>query len=154
MDIAKSGIKIIEEGVVLLTDQNQKNFFEGIIKSLELAEKEIEGDEEKAARFTDAAIKYANQIAFILFRNNAITDSIAAELRELPTPEETAEKVRAFNEARQNRINEVNKLHQAIFEEEKALDVFTGIIAGLSKEEAEKRMKEHEEKIREASKNQ
>ena len=69
-------------------------------------------------------------------------------------PEQTAAKVNKFNDARQKRVDEINKQHQEIFEEQKALDVFTGIIAGLSKEEAKKRMAEHEAKIREAAKNQ
>jgi len=151
METAEAGIKLISEGVVLLTDEKQKEFFEGILKSLEIAKVEAD-NEEKTARFVDASIKYANQISFILFRAGALTDEMTAELRALPTPEETAVKVKEFNDARQARIDEVNKQHQAIFEEEKALDVFTGIIAGLSKEEAEKRMAEHEAKIREASK--
>lgn len=151
METAEAGIKLISEGVVLLTDEKQKEFFEGILKSLEIAKVEAD-NEEKTARFVDASIKYANQISFILFRAGALTDEMTAELRALPTPEETAVKVKEFNDARQARIDEVNKQHQAIFEEEKALDVFTGIIAGLSKEDAEKRMAEHEAKIREASK--
>lgn len=151
METADAGIKLISEGVALLTDEKQKEFFEGILKSLEIAKVEAD-NEEKLARFADASIKYANQISFILFRAGALTDEMTAELRALPTPEETAVKVKEFNDARQARIDEVNKQHQAIFEEEKALDVFTGIIAGLSKEDAEKRMAEHEAKIREASK--
>lgn len=153
METAEAGIKLINEGLTLLKDEKQKEFFSGIAKSLEIAKAEA-NDDEKKARLIDASIKYANQISFILFRQNSISDEMAAELRELPTPEDTAAKVQEFNAARQARIDEVNKQHQAIFEEEKALDVFTGIIAGLSKEDAEKRMAEHEAKIREASKNQ
>lgn len=153
METAEAGIKLINEGIDLLKDEKQKEFFSGIVKSLEVAKVEA-NDDEKKARLIDASVKYANQISFILFRQNSISDEMAASLRELPTPEDTAAKVQEFNAARQARIDEVNKQHQAIFEEEKALDVFTGIIAGLSKEEAEKRMAEHEAKIREASKNQ
>ena len=153
METAEAGIKIINDGVALLTDERQKEFFSGIIESLKIAKGEADNDE-KAARYIDASVKYANQISFILFRQNAITDAMAAALRELPTPEETAAKVQEFNDARQKRVDEINKQHQEIFEEQKALDVFTGIIAGLSKEDAQKRMAEHEAKIREAAKNQ
>lgn len=151
METAEAAIKLISEGVALLTDEKQKEFFEGILKSLEVAKTEA-GNEEKEARFIDASVKYANQISFILFRKGALSDEMEAALRELPTPEDTAAKVAEFNNARQARIDEINKQHQAIFDEEKDLDVFTGIIAGLSKEDAEKRMAEHEAKIREASK--
>lgn len=152
METAEAAIKLISTGATLLTDEKQREFFEGIIKSLEVAKTEA-NNEEKEARYIDASVKYANQISFILFRNGALSDEMEAELRELPTPEDTAVKVAEFNNARQARIDEINKQHQAIFDEEKDLDVFTGIIAGLSKEDAEKRMAEHEAKIREASKN-
>ena len=152
METAEAAIKLISTGATLLTDEKQKEFFEGILKSLEVAKAEA-NNEEKEARYIDASVKYANQISFILFRKGALSDEMEAELRELPTPEDTAAKVAEFNSARQARIDEINKQHQAIFDEEKDLDVFTGIIAGLSKEDAEKRMAEHEAKIREASKN-
>lgn len=150
MEAAESGIELIKGGIDLLKDEKQKNFFEGIIKSLEIAKAEINNDE-KAARFIDASVKYANQISFILFRQNTITDAMTTELRGLPTPEETAASVQEFNDARQKRIDRVNEMHKEIFNEQKDLDVFTGIIAGLTKEDAERRMAEHEAKIREAA---
>lgn len=151
METAEAAIKLISEGAVLLTDEKQKEFFEKILNSLKKAKVEA-NNEEKEARYIDASVKYANQISFILFRNGTLSDELEAALRELPTPEDTAAKVAEFNNARQARIDEINKQHQAIFDEEKDLDVFTGIIAGLSKGDAEKRMAEHEAKIREASK--
>lgn len=146
METAEAAIKIITEKLEKLTDEKQIAFFDGILKSLELAKTEID-NEEKEARFIDAAVKYANQISFIVYRKEA------EDLKGLPTPEETAARVQEFNDARQKRIDEINEKHKVIFDEQKGLDVFTGIIAGLSKEEAEKRMAEHEAKIREASKN-
>lgn len=150
MEAAESGIELIKSGIDLLKDEKQKNFFEGILKSLEIAKAEINNDEKKA-RFIDASVKYANQISFILFRQNTITDAMTAALRGLPTPEETAASVQEFNDARQKRIDSVNEMHKEIFNEQKDLDVFTGIIAGLTKEDAERRMAEHEAKIREAA---
>lgn len=147
MEAAEAAIKLIEEKLKELTDKKQIEFFEGILKSLELAKTEIK-NEETEARFIDASVKYANQISFIVYRKTA------PEFKDIPTPEETAAKVQEFNNERQKRVDEVNAKHQEIFEEQKALDVFTGIIAGLTKEEAQKRMAEHEAKIREASKNQ
>lgn len=150
MEAAESGIELIKGGIDLLKDEKQKNFFEGILKSLEIAKAEINNDEKKA-RFIDASVKYANQISFILFRQNTITEAMTTVLRGLPTPEETAASVQEFNDARQKRIDRVNKIHKEIFDEQKDLDVFTGIIAGLTKEDAERRMAEHEAKIREAA---
>lgn len=150
MEAAESGIELIKSGIDLLKDEKQKKFFEGIVKSLEVAKAEINNDE-KAARFIDASVKYANQISFILFRQNTITDAMTTALRGLPTPEETAASVQEFNDARQKRIDSVNEMHKEIFNEQKDLDVFTGIIAGLTKEDAERRMAEHEAKIREAA---
>ena len=150
MEAAESGIELIKSGIDLLKDEKQKKFFEDNIKSIEVAKAEINNDE-KAARFIDASVKYANQISFILFRQNAITDAMTTTLRGLPTPEDTAASVQEFNDARQKRIDSINEMHKEIFDEQKDLDVFTGIIAGLTKEDAERRMAEHEAKIREAA---
>ena len=152
MEVADKGIALIKEIAEKLSDQNQKEFFDKTAEALTVA-KEYATTEEKEARLLDAVIKYANQSAFILFRQNEMTDEIAAKLRELPTPEDTSAQVKTFNDARQEKIDAVNEQHREIYEEEKDLDIFTGIIAGMTKEQAEKRMAEHEAQIREASAN-
>ena len=104
----------------------------------------INEDEEKLARLCDAAVKYANQVMFILYRSDKLTDELTAAFRALPSAEETGESVRKIDEERQKRIDEINTMHEQIVNEQKDLDIFTAVIAGMSKEEAEAKMAEYE----------
>lgn len=153
IDVSAQSIELIASLLDLFEDEKQRTYFEGVIKSLREA-KENADNEEKFARLDDAAIKFANQAAFIIFRANKLTEEANEKLRELPTPEASSELVRKFEQARQERVDAINEQHLAIINEQKELDVFTGIIAGMSKEEAEDRMKQHEDQIREAAKAQ
>lgn len=143
---------IIAEGKELLKDEKQKTYFDGVIESLNAAEEMVDNDE-KNARLEDASIKFVNQLCFILFREELITDDLTARLRELPSPEETAEAVRKFDTERDARIEELNKKHEEIIDEQKGLDLFTAVIAGYSKEEAARKMAEHDAQIQQASRN-
>lgn len=135
-----------------LADDDQKKYFDNVVTSLETASTMVDGQEEKAARMEDAAVKFVNQLAFILFRNGTITEEEAAAFRELPAPEETSKKVKAFEEAHQAKIDEINEMQKAVMEERKGLDLFLAIISGMTKEEAEKRMAQYEKQVAEAIK--
>ena len=105
-------------------------------------------NKEKATRMQDAAVKFANQLCFILFREDTITGELTDLLRCLPTPESTTELVKEFTDEREARIKALNDAHAVIMDEQKDLDIFLGVIAGMSPEEAERRMKEHDDKIK------
>ena len=119
METAEAAIKLISTGATLLTDEKQKEFFEGILKSLEVAKTEA-NNEEKEARYIDASVKYANQISFILFRKGALSDEMEAELRELPTPEDTAAKVaehvstRSINSTRRSSMKRKTSMYSPV----------------------------------------
>lgn len=135
-----------------LTDADQKKYFDNVADSLTTAKDMIGDSEEKEARIEDAAIKFVNQLAFILFRNGTITEEETETFRTLPAPEETSKVVRKFEEAHQAKIDEINEKQQAIMDERKELDLFLAIISGMSKEEAEKRIAQYEAQIAEATK--
>ena len=63
-----AAVELIKKAVELLEDENQKTYFTKVTKSVENASSLVDGDEEKAARLEDAAVKFANQIMFILYR--------------------------------------------------------------------------------------
>lgn len=160
MDVVKpiyaEALEVIDKATPLLSDDKQKDYFNGVAKSIRTASGMVPGfedeNDEKRVRLCDAAVKYANQLMFILFRENKIDDELGAQFRALSTPEYTGQLVREFEEAREKRIEEVNKMHQAIVDEQKDLDIFTAVIAGMSKKEAEKKMAEYEAQVKEAAK--
>lgn len=142
-----AAVELIKKAVELLEDEDQKAYFTKVTKSVENASSLVEGDEEKAARLEDAAVKFANQIMFILYRADKLTDELTAEFRALPSAEFTGDQVKLHESERQARIDEINEAHQEIIDEQKELDIFTAVIGGMSKEEAEKKMAEYEAQV-------
>ena len=146
-DIIKQALDILEKGYVLLGKDDQKNYFEKTIASIKNASELVGDNKEKEVYLVDASVKYANQLCFILFRDNTLPDSLAEEYRKLPTPEETSENVKEFTDARDARFEELKKQHQVATEEQKDLDIFLGVIAGMSPEEAARKMAEHDAQL-------
>lgn len=138
----------IKNAVGLLDDEKQKEYFTNVSTSIESATKMVGDNEEKLARLCDAGVKYANQIAFILFRANKLDGELLAEFRTLATPEHTGESVRKFEEVRQAKIDSITKQQEEVLAEQKELDIFTAVIAGMTAEEAERRMNEQAEQLR------
>lgn len=138
----------IKNAVGLLGDEKQKDYFTKVSASIEAAAGMVADSEEKLARLCDAGIKYANQLAFILFRANKLEGELLAEFRLLPTPEYTGDLVRKFDDVRQAKIDSITAQQKEVLEEQKALDIFTAVIAGMSAEEAERRMEEQAEQLR------
>lgn len=138
----------IKNAVGLLDDEKQKEYFTNVSASIESATKMVGDNEEKLARLCDAGVKYANQIAFILFRADKLDGELLAEFRTLATPEHTGESVRKFEEVRQAKIDSITKQQEEVLAEQKELDIFTAVIAGMTAEEAERRMNEQAEQLR------
>jgi len=135
-----------------LTDEDQKKYFEKVLSSLNVAAGMVGDDEEKQVRIVDAAVKYVNQLAFILFRNGSISEEETAEFRELPAPEETSKKVREFEDAHQAKIDAINEQQKAVMDERKDLDLFLAVISGMSEEEAKAKMAQYEAQIAQMNK--
>ena len=149
--IYEDALAVIEKATPLLSDEKQKEYFTKTAGSIRVASGLVNGSDEKLTRLCDAAVRYANQVLFILFREDKITDELGTMFRRLVTPEFTGEQVREFEKARDERIEEINNMHQTIVDEQKDLDIFTAVIAGMSKEEAEKKMAEYEAQVKEAA---
>lgn len=146
-EVVAKAMEILEKGTPLLKDEDQSAYFTGTLQSLKNAD-ELVDNKEKAVRMQDASVKFANQLCFILFREDVITKELTDLLRCLPTPETTTELVKQYNDDRDARIKALNDAHSAIVDEQKNLDIFLGVIAGMTPEEAAKRMKEHDDQVK------
>lgn len=146
-EVIAKAMELINQGTPLLKDETQKEYFVKTLQSLKDVQ-ELVDNAEKEARMKDAAVKFANQICFILFREGTITAELTDTLRCLPTPEMTSAEVQVFTDERDARIKALNEAHSVIVDEQKNLDIFLSVIAGYSKEEAIKKMKEHDEQVK------
>lgn len=140
-------IDFIKANLEAVAEENNKIYFQGCIDSYANA-KEIADTEEKETYLYDAATKWANQMAFLLFRHAGLSEEAAKEFREFEAPEETTKAVGAFRDKREERINEVKALQEQIMSEDKELDILKGVIAGMGVEEARQKLAEYEEQTK------
>lgn len=122
-------------------DKQNIQFFKQTLSSLEAAEailndKNTKHVEEKEARVIDAATKWANQLVFILFRNNLMTPELDSKYRLFEPFETTAETAKKFYDEREQQKQEYIDGMNKLAEIDQDIDVFMAVLAGKSKKEA------------------
>lgn len=140
-------IDFIKANLEAIAEENNKIYFQGCVDSYANA-KELANTEEKETYLYDAATKWANQMAFLLFRHEGLSEEAVKEFRSFEAPEETTKAVGVFREARENKISEVKALQEQIMAEDKELDILKGVIAGMGVEEAKQKLAEYEEQLK------
>ena len=150
MDTIKAANKVIREGIALLPDEAKADFkaqASGIFidEAIANATAMVNEDAEKEALLTAYAVQEANRVASTLWRESLITDELEKEYRALPSMKEASDKYNEFTSARQKRMDEVIALHKEITDEEKAFDIFKGVINGMSAKDAEKKYNEYKQ---------
>jgi len=159
MDNIKLANKIIKDGLALLPDEAKtawkapaSDVFvnEAIDAALNSLDSEVVCTEtfplhsEKESMLEAFSVQEANRMASTLWRLELLTDDIEKEYRKLPAMEELADAYNLFVTARKARMDKVMEQHREIAEEEKALDIFKGIINGIPADESEKRYEEYQ----------
>lgn len=144
MDTIKTANKIIKDGIALLPDDAKGEFRaqaseifinEAIANALGAVNK----NEEKIALLTAYAVQEANRVVTTLWRLQLLPEDMEKTYRELPVMKEVADAYNEFTSARKERMDKIMADHKVLAEEEKELDIFKGIINGISAKEAEKK---------------
>ena len=117
-------------------------YFSRFLGSVDNA-KELADTEEKKLMLKDTAVKVANQLSFILFRENLLSEELEKEYRELPSPEATEAELKQENEIRKQSYEELQSQITEAQNKQKEVDVFMQVMGGLSKEEAEAKYEEY-----------
>lgn len=147
MDTIKAANKIIKEGIALLPDDAKADFkaqasdifVDGAINNAMGA---VNENEEKIALLSAYAVQEANRVVTTLWRLLLLPDTMEAAYRALPTMKEMADAYNEYTNDRKARMDKVMAEHKVIAEEEKDLDIFKGIVNGISAKEAEKKYNE------------
>ncbi len=147
MDTIKAANKIIKEGIALLPDEAKKDFKAQasdifVDEAINNACGALNGSEEKIAMLSAYAVQEANRVVTMLWRMELLTPEMEKAYRELPTMETMANAYNEFLADRKARMDKVMADHKVIAEEEKELDIFKGIINGISAEEAARKYEE------------
>ena len=155
MDIIKDANKIIKEGISMLPD-GAKNEFKAqasdifINEAIANALGAVNENEEKMAMLKAYAVQEANRVASTLWRLNLITPELEKQYRALPQMTDMADAYNEFTSARRERMDKIMADHKIIAEEEKDLDIFKGIINGISAKEATKKYEEYQKQAQQA----
>ena len=144
MDTIKAANKIIKEGIALLPDEAKGDFKAQaseifINEAIANAMGAVNEDEEKTALLGAYAVQEANRVVTTLWRLQLLPEGMEKEYRELPSMVDMAAAYNKFTDARKERMDKIMADHKVIAEEEKELDIFKGIVNGISAKEAEKK---------------
>lgn len=144
MDTIKIANKIIKDGIALLPDDAKGEFKAQasdifINEAIANALGAVNENEEKVALLKAYAVQEANRIVTTLWRLQLLPEDMEKTYRELPVMKEVADAYNEFTSARKERMDKIMADHKVLAEEEKELDIFKGIINGISAKEAEKK---------------
>lgn len=147
MDTIKTANKIIKDGIALLPDDAKKDFLAqasdiSIDEAISNAMGAVNEDEEKTALLGAYAVQEANRVVTTLWRLQILPEDMEKAYRGLPTMKEMADAYNEFTDARKMRMDYIMTQHKEIADEEKELDIFKGIINGISAKEAAKKYEE------------
>lgn len=142
MDTIKAANKIIKDSIALLPDEAKADFKAQasdifVDEAINNACGAVNGNEEKIALLTAYAVQEANRVVSTLWREELLTPELEKEYRALPKMKEVADAYNEFADDRKARMDKVMADHKVIADEEKDLDIFKGIVNGISAKEAE-----------------
>lgn len=143
--VTKQAISYIEKAIKILPGGHRDHdyfvrFLSGSSNAQDLAD-----TKEKELMLKDTAVKVANQLSFILFRENLLTDELETEYRELPSPEATEAELKTENTIRKQSQEELQKQITEAQNQQKSIDIFMQVMGGLSKEEAEEKYEQYQQ---------
>ena len=147
MDTIKAANKIIKEGIALLPDDAKSDFTAQasdifINEAIANAMGAVNEDPEKTVLLSAYAVQEANRVVTTLWRLELLPEEMEKEYRALPSMKEMADAYNEFTGARKKRMDKIMADHKVIADEEKELDIFKGIINGISAKEAERKYNE------------
>lgn len=156
MDTIKQANKVIRDGIALLPDDAKGDFKAMradifIDEAISNAMGAINGDEEKTALLCAYAVQEASRVASTVWRlAPPVPEDFEKEFRALPSMKEVADAYNVFTDDRKARMDKVMAAHKVIADEEGELDIFKGIINGISAKDAVKEYEEFKKKQQQA----
>lgn len=150
MDTIKEANKIIKKGIALLPDDAKADFKANtsdifINEAIANASGAVNENKEKEALLMAYAVQEANRVITTLWRLQILPEDLEKEYRELPSMKEMADAYNVFTDERKEKMDKIMEEHKAISEEEKEMDIFKGIINGVSAKEAERKYNQYKQ---------
>lgn len=144
VDEIKGAIQFIKHAMNSLADADDRKAFGekvvGILNALEM----VDGDNKRATALLDVASQYANQIAFRLFVEEHLSESLAEEFRSLIPMKDAISWAQEYSKESQAQAQEISELQRKYMDERKSFEIFQSVVMGMSKEEAQQKQAAYE----------
>ena len=142
-ELIKEEKAFIKEASELLTNETDKEYFtrkKGIFRT---AGTLAETPEQKELLLNNL-VQTRHQLVFLLFRRELITDEITKKFLSMMTIEDANKRYADVEDERKKRQEEESVRINALREEENKLDIFKGVLSGMTKEKAEEELKKYQ----------
>lgn len=144
--IFRQAIDFIKLAKEAIKDEQYIKFYDKVLTGLENAADAL-GEPPmyaiKVARLNDAAVQHAEHLAFYLFRVKALTKELEEKFRALASSDDTSAEYKKFEDGINERINKINEEQKEVMKDRQEIDIFTAIINGHTRKEAEAKIAEY-----------
>lgn len=145
--IAKKANQIIKKALERLTEERDIKQFSPVPEIFNNASGMVNKNEIKGALLDAWMVSQATNIVFLLWRRQIEHEDIEKEWRELPTTDEVALKYEDLLREDQKIADALEAQRRKYMDAQHELDIFKAVLNGESKETAEARYKEYQEKL-------
>lgn len=149
--VAKKANQIVKEVLARLetvpTREADFNNFKDVPEIFNNAAGMLEGNATNIALLNLWMTSQATNAVFLLWRRGIEHADIEKEWRELPATDELMDTYNALLDEDRKEAEKIEAERRVYMEGQRKLDIFKAILNGLSKEEAEAKQKEYQEKL-------
>lgn len=149
--VAKKANQIVKEVLAKLeatpTKEADFNNFKDVPEIFNNASGMLEGNKTNIALLNLWMTSQATNAVFLLWRRGVERADIEKEWRELPTTDELMDAYNALLDEDRKEAEKLEAERRVYMEGQRKLDIFKAILNGLSKEEAEAKQKEYQDKL-------
>lgn len=110
----------------------------------------VNSDEEFASLLAAYAVQEANQVVTTLWRLQLLAPELEERYRTLPSMQEVADNYNKFLDERKAERDSIMKANDKLANRERELDLFKGVINGMTKEESAKKYEEFKQQTQQA----
>lgn len=145
--VAKKANQIVKKVLERLTNERDINIFKDVPTIFNNAAGQLNENPINIALLNVWMTSQATNAVFLLWRRDIEHEDIATEWRELPSTDELMD---AYNDllAEDRKVAEkLESERRAYMDEQHKLDVFKAILNGMTKEQAEEKQKEYEDRL-------
>lgn len=152
MEAAKQANKIVKEALERLTDERDIANFEKVPEIFNNASGMLNGNKINEALLSVWMVSQATNIVFLLWRRQIEHADVEKELRELPSTDSLLDAYNALIAEDKKIADEIEAKRREYMDTQHDLDIFKAVLNGQSKEQAEGRYKQYQERLAQSMK--